>query len=110
MLARGPAAHRRLDHEPVVSVEYPLLARPQQRIAHRLAVDQGALGRAQVPQDDVVAQQVQARVPVGDAGIVDADVRVRSEEHTPELQFLMRVSSAVYCLEKNTISTPITYS
>src|SRR3546814_5612018 len=100
-------------------------------IAHRLAVDHGALGRAQVAQDDVVAQQVQARVPVGEAGIVDADVRVgtaadqarlfereaaavvlpahaaqhhariagaigcRSEEHTSELQSLMRISYAV---------------
>src|SRR3546814_8377928 len=28
--------------------------------------------------------------------------RVRSEEHTPELQSLMRLSYAVFCLKKNT--------
>src|SRR3546814_1431964 len=29
----------------------------------------------------------------------------RSEEHTPELQSLMRISYAVFCLKKNTIKT-----
>src|SRR3546814_6068221 len=31
--------------------------------------------------------------------------RVRSEEHTSELQSLMRISYAVFCLKKTTIST-----
>src|SRR3546814_8390957 len=31
----------------------------------------------------------------------------RSEEHTSELQSLMRISSAVFCLKKKTISTQI---
>src|SRR3546814_3115969 len=30
-----------------------------------------------------------------------ADYRVRSEEHTSELQSLMRISYAVFCLKKN---------
>src|SRR3546814_19500256 len=30
----------------------------------------------------------------------------RSEEHTSELQSLMRISSAVFCLKKKTIPTP----
>src|SRR3546814_9911788 len=30
--------------------------------------------------------------------------QVRSEEHTPELQSLMRISYAVFCLKKNTQS------
>src|SRR3546814_9096690 len=30
----------------------------------------------------------------------DDDVRVRSEEHTSELQSLMRISYAVFCLKK----------
>src|SRR3546814_10074922 len=37
----------------------------------------------------------------------------RSEEHTSELQSLMRISYAVFCLKKNTIyltSTHLTYS
>src|SRR3546814_2068224 len=33
----------------------------------------------------------------------------RSEEHTSELQSLMRISSAVFCLQKkNTVTTPYT--
>src|SRR3546814_1796867 len=32
----------------------------------------------------------------------EEDVRVRSEEHTPELQSLMRISYAVFCLKKKT--------
>src|SRR3546814_9460784 len=33
---------------------------------------------------------------------VEADHRVRSEEHTSELQSLMRISYAVFCLKKTT--------
>src|SRR3546814_7958871 len=33
-------------------------------------------------------------------------VRIRSEEHTSELQSLMRISYAVYCLKKNTKTSP----
>src|SRR3546814_1419994 len=32
----------------------------------------------------------------------DADIAVRSEEHTSELQSLMRISYAVFCLKKKT--------
>src|SRR3546814_3537820 len=32
----------------------------------------------------------------------------RSEEHTSELQSLMRISSAVFCLKKNTLTNPAT--
>src|SRR3546814_4555896 len=34
----------------------------------------------------------------------------RSEEHTSELQSLMRISYAVFCLKKQTISTTTTYT
>src|SRR3546814_5640083 len=34
-------------------------------------------------------------------GIVDVDDAQRSEEHTSELQSLMRISYAVFCLKKN---------
>src|SRR3546814_5320647 len=36
----------------------------------------------------------------------DGDVRWRSEEHTSELQSLMRISYAVFCLKKKTKHTP----
>src|SRR3546814_3684577 len=34
----------------------------------------------------------------------------RSEEHTSELQSLMRISYAVFCLKKKTLITTITYA
>src|SRR3546814_15668648 len=39
---------------------------------------------------------------LGDGGIVTVDAGNRSEEHTSELQSLMRISYAVFCLKKKT--------
>src|SRR3546814_6594605 len=39
-------------------------------------------------------------VPRADSGWMDANDRQRSEEHTSELQSLMRISYAVFCLKK----------
>src|SRR3546814_4321785 len=50
---------------------------------------------------------------IAEAGIsvvpssVVAAPRIRSEEHTSELQSLMRTSYAVFCLKKKKIKTPI---
>src|SRR3546814_4807209 len=41
----------------------------------------------------------------GGAGSVDTPRDVRSEEHTSELQSLMRISYAVFCLKKKNISS-----
>src|SRR3546814_8981709 len=41
---------------------------------------------------------------VGDGHHTLARCRLRSEEHTSELQSLMRISYAVFCLKKKTIS------
>src|SRR3546814_1910063 len=38
---------------------------------------------------------------IGSVIVVAADSRSRSEEHTSELQSLMRISYAVFCLTKN---------
>src|SRR3546814_2952488 len=35
---------------------------------------------------------------------IDGEQQVRSEEHTSELQSLMRISYAVFCLKKNTMT------
>src|SRR3546814_7770509 len=35
-----------------------------------------------------------------------AAIPIRSEEHTSELQSLMRISYAVFCLKKKTVKTP----
>src|SRR3546814_7452830 len=58
----------------------------------------GSLGRAE-PLD----LQLVHRVLVGDRlvdGVEELGVAVRSEEHTSELQSLMRISYAVFCLKK----------
>src|SRR3546814_7975826 len=49
------------------------------------------------------------RAPVGAVGSLGQISReyVRSEEHTSELQSLMRISYAVFCLKKNKITTDI---
>src|SRR3546814_5216188 len=46
------------------------------------------------------AEKGQPPVPCLDAGRPDPIVPYRSEEHTSELQSLMRISYAVFCLKK----------
>src|SRR3546814_4745192 len=52
---------------------------------------------------------VQARLVARDVTraveVMDAQLRSRSEEHTSELQSLMRISYAVFCLKKKTNKT-----
>src|SRR3546814_8703323 len=43
---------------------------------------------------------IQVRVPLYSGGGVAASTTQRSEEHTSELQSLMRISYAVFCLKK----------
>src|SRR3546814_10227224 len=45
------------------------------------------------------------RSPTGAHGIFHAKGRARSEEHTSEVQSLMRISYAVFCLKKKTTNT-----
>src|SRR3546814_3099825 len=54
------------------------------------------------PPQDVVEADV-ARALAEDVG--NGDVTARSEEHTSELQSLMRISYAVFCLKKKKKST-----
>src|SRR3546814_4384825 len=49
---------------------------------------------------DMIADVLDALREKGEAG--DPKVEARSEEHTSELQSLMRISYAVFCLKKNT--------
>src|SRR3546814_7338952 len=46
--------------------------------------------------------------PVGAASAASFWFAIRSEEHTSELQSLMRISSAVFCLKKKNINTQYT--
>src|SRR3546814_4081524 len=75
---------------------------PGQGLVHRnerltiapdaLALDQG-LGHRLADHDAAV---------LGGVVIVDMQIALRSEEHTSELQSLMRISYAVFCLKKKT--------
>src|SRR3546814_6537554 len=53
--------------------------------------------------DGLDARQVQAFSHHGAAGIFDQGAAARSEEHTSELQSLMRISYAVFCLQKKNL-------
>src|SRR3546814_6196772 len=62
-------------------------------VGHRLAAGE-AVGRVHRDGADGVFAEM-----LGD--LEDEAVAVRSEEHTSELQSLMRISYAVFCLKKN---------
>src|SRR3546814_1798522 len=84
----------------------------------RLAGEAGLVGLARLAEagtqiDDTGQQPLAIRVDglfeallrqrgaeAADQTVADADVRGRSEEHTSELQSLMRISYAVFCLKK----------
>src|SRR3546814_4670206 len=50
------------------------------------------------------AAEEEAEALEGEAAEIVAAVEARSEEHTSELQSLMRISYAVFCLKKKTIT------
>src|SRR3546814_1603111 len=57
---------------------------------------------------DTFGLAFQIHIPIGDfIGDRDSDLAaiLRSEEHTSELQSLMRISYAVFCLNKQTINS-----
>src|SRR3546814_8877147 len=69
---------------------YPCSAHPGDRLP-----DDGSVGQ-------VGHIQHQPHLAVtGDGGPGDAGYAMRSEEHTSELQSLMRISYAVFCVKKN---------
>src|SRR3546814_1225302 len=51
---------------------------------------------------DSFEASIRAAPDAAGAALADFDVTVRSEEHTSELQSLMRTSYAVFCLKKKT--------
>src|SRR3546814_7685214 len=72
-----------------------------------LPVGQRGLGVAQGVLADAIllAQLLEPRLRIGDGFLQHLQARlVRSEEHTSELQSLMRISYAVFCLKKKKTS------
>src|SRR3546814_5320819 len=65
-------------------------------VRDRLAVGRGGPEQPEIIDDDEIRHRRCARL--------------RSEEHTSELQSLMRISYAVFCLKKKTKSTHISYT
>src|SRR3546814_7254097 len=69
---------------------------------------EGACGPAPAVHEDLVDARLVGQalfddeLGLADGGCVDAVADVRSEEHTSELQSLMRISYAVFCLKKKT--------
>src|SRR3546814_5736988 len=90
------------DHDVFLPDRQLLAAGDQQLLAHQ--VDAGdPLGHrvldldAGVHLDEVEAAVLEQELERAGAAVADAD---RSEEHTSELQSLMRISYAVFCLKK----------
>src|SRR3546814_3196091 len=76
------------------------LIRERQREGIALAKQRGAYrGRKKALSDEKVSELVQ-RVACGEQKAGIARDMGRSEEHTSELQSLMRISYAVFCLKK----------
>src|SRR3546814_9040590 len=72
-------------------------------------------GSKQIHVADKASCEALGRMEIEQVGATDR-LDIRSEEHTSELQSLMRISYAVFCLKKknkikntNTKSTPTTY-
>src|SRR3546814_686588 len=84
VLARRP--HRALSGRPSMSLPAPANAGPRRRRLLLLLL--------------VVASTVGAVVVLGTILAADGFSLLRSEEHTSELQSLMRISYAVFCLKK----------
>src|SRR3546814_7787930 len=59
-----------------------------------------AVDCGRVVNPDLVRQQIEGGIIFALSGAVAGGVTWRSEEHTSELQSLMRISYAVFCLKK----------
>src|SRR3546814_9636962 len=89
---------------------FPYTTRFRSRTAlmHELEVDDRVGGNFCAERIALVVVH-ELRADIGDEGVqlgaaVDRPARARSEEHTSELQSLMRISYAVFCLKKKRIS------
>src|SRR3546814_8525930 len=66
------------------------------RMAREIADISAGTGRATFTLNPANLGKLQVDIIQGEEG-----ANVRSEEHTSELQYLMRISYAVFCLKKN---------
>src|SRR3546814_9782685 len=102
MIRRPPRSTRTDTLLPDTTLFRSLALLAFQRLHQRgfLAADVGARAKRVVDVDvDAAAEDVRAQPAVG-VGLCGGFFQVRSEEHTSELQSLMRISYAVFCLKK----------
>src|SRR3546814_8585545 len=91
-------------------VEAQLLFKLDPAIARRFGRDalssvekaEGVLAEARISGEDVGTQIDDSQRRSANIGSEIARLEARSEEHTSELQSLMRISYAVFCLKKKT--------
>src|SRR3546814_2903231 len=77
--------------------------RPRRRYRHRYPVKRGESSMNAIIKCAVALTGILALA--GCAGMEYDDAEMRSEEHTSELQSLMRISYAVFCLKKKNKKT-----
>src|SRR3546814_10520611 len=90
--------HEVLGHVPVDRNERNVIERASLRVREQIGTPRCILFACRLCDQAVVARIVPAHVIAS----VVARQHIRSEEHTSELQSLMRISYAVFCLKKNT--------
>src|SRR3546814_9652776 len=116
MIRRQPSSQR-------TDTLFPYTTLFRSQLASKAVIDVSMMGFiGPDEQDDVPQRRILGHLPVmlgdcgrrdvGRAAFVDfleiqriADHRLRSEEHTSELQSLMRISYAVFCLTKKNNKT-----
>src|SRR3546814_9930600 len=81
--------------------------RRQRHLLDIRALRRRRLGLAHIANDgdQVVLDLLEVEINCRDRAMHDAGLVGRSEEHTSELQSLMRISYAVFCLKKNKTHT-----
>src|SRR3546814_4528150 len=100
-LCRSPSGqHHVVDAEHAASLEHTAEFGEQRRFVLDVHADMHHVGAVEGRR--LEGKRKRARLPVGDA--------IRSEEHTSELQSLMRISYAVFCLKKKNKNTKGTRS
>src|SRR3546814_10592635 len=85
---------------------------PMARVRHPCGGQVGPIGQARIPairiaiDDDISQRRIKDVGVLLGGAIAQAHIVKRSEEHTSELQSLMRISYAVFCLNKKNNTTP----
>src|SRR3546814_5062563 len=85
-----------------------LIRDPQQRRSHGPRIKSGVtmINRAAISRQPTSCPSLHPTPPSPPARAAPPGVPVRSEEHTSELQSLMRISYAVFCLKTKTQNKP----